>query len=336
VEDKQIVSIESPDFYWEYRLDRLASKKGGELAFSKENYPDVDGFRDLYDAYYLDLTLQGKLEGFDWEEEKKISDSEWQSIYKSICKWTSTTSKANKPDTSNLPANDFDLLKQFYPQLNFRDLETPFAVEEVGANFPYRNLKVMLQAALDGKLSVPGYDSSIVSLEATDAKVKLAALRDSTMAKLDAIQADTMAYATADYPDEQAKTHYKALQEKLGSFPQGAAGWADFRSKMETEVDEMAKLASKKVDEHHGHGEAKVSPAEEFEAKYGRSLEEMQERMNQYKQDPKGFLENSIIEKFGTKGLEVWKKSESFSAGDVSEADKAAAEKAFADFLAKA
>jgi hypothetical protein len=344
VEDnKQIVTIDSPDFYWEYRLDRLSNKKGGDLAFKSANYPDVQSsnFKDLYDAYYLDLTLQGKLEGFDWEEEKKISDTEWQLIYKSICKWTATTAKASKPDTTNLPSNDFDLLKQFYPQLNFRDLEQNFAVSEVGANFPYKNMKTMLQAALDGKLAVPGYDNSITSLEATDAKAKLAALKSSTMAKLDTIQADALAFATMAYPDEQARTHYKALQTKLGNFPQGAAGWSDFRTKMDVEVDAMAKMASKKVDEHHGHEEegehgAKVSPAEEFEAKYGRNLDVMQERMSQYKNDPKGFLENSIMEKFGQKGLDVWKKSESFSMGSVSAADKAAAEKAFADFLKSA
>ena len=245
-------------------------------------------------------------------------------------------------------------------------------MEEVGENFPYRNMKDMLQAALDGKLSVPGYDNSITSIEATTAKAQLAALKEKTMASLETIKADTMSYATSAYPDEESKTHYKALSEKLGNFPQGAAGWADFRTKMEAEVDEMAKMASKKADEHHGHEEGKVSPAEEFEAKYGRSLEEMQERMNevrytahthyihythyihdthdthdthyihhtihilQYKSDPKGFLENSIIAKFGQKGLDVWKKSESFSAGDVSEADKTAAEKAFADFLKSA
>jgi hypothetical protein len=344
VEDKQIVNLDAPDFYWEYRLERLASKQ--DLKFSAVNYPDVQSsnFKDLYDAYYLDLTLQGKLgDSFDWEEEKKITDNEWQEIYKNTCNWTSTTAKVNKPDTSNLPSNDFDLLKQFYPQLNFRDLEQKFAVEEVGANFPYTNMKSMLQAALDGKLAVPGYDKSITKLEATDAKAKLAALKAATMAKLDAIQADAMAFATTAYPDEHAKTHYQALQTKLGNFPQGAAGWADSRAKMEVEVDEMAKLASKKVDEHHGHEEEgehghakKVSPAEEFEAKYGRNLDLMQERMNQYKNDPKGFMENSILEKFGQKGLDVWQKSESFSSGNVSAADKAAAEKAFADFLKNA
>jgi di/tripeptidase len=128
-------------------------------------------------------------------------------------------------------------------------------------------------------------------------------------------------------------------QAKLADFPQGAAGWATFRAKMEVEVDEMAKLASKPADVHHGHGHdeehgaAKLSPAEEFEAKYGRSLDAMTERMAKYKSDPKGFLESSILDEFGQKGLDVWKKSESFSAASMSEADKATAEQAFASFL---
>lgn len=336
VEEKTIVNLEAPDFYWEYRLNRLAGKKESDLTFDASNYPDVSGFKDLYDAYYLDLTLQGKLEGFDWSAEKSIDDSEWQKIYKKICDWTSATAKDNKPDTSNLPANDFDLLKQFYPQLNFRDLETKFAAEEVGSNFPYANMKDMLQAAMDGTLSVPGYDSSITSLEATTAKAAVAALKESTMSNLDTIKSDTMAFATAPYPDETAKTHYRALKAKLADFPQGKAGWAEFRTKMEAEVDEMAKLASKPVDEHH-HGNA-VSPSEEFQAKYGRSLEEMDERMSRYKSDPKGFLEKSIVEKFGAKGLEVWKKSEEFSnaMSTMSDAEKTSAENSFAEFLKNA
>ena len=46
---------------------------------------------------------------------------------------------------------------------------------------------------------------------------------------------------------------------------------------MEREVDEMARLASKPVDEH-GHGGDGPSPAEEFEAKYGKNLDTMQVR----------------------------------------------------------
>ena len=64
----------------------------------------------------------------------------------------------------------------------------------------------------------------------------------------------------------------------------------------------------------------------------------MQERMAKYKADPQGFLENSILEKFGKSGLDVWKKSQEFSSNleAMSEADKNAVEKSFSDFLGKA
>lgn len=250
----------------------------------------------------------------------------------------------NKPDTSSLPKNDFDLLKQFYPNLNFRELESAFSVEEVGPNFPYRSLKDLYEAALAGTLSVPGYSSSITAIEATDAKTKLAALKESSFKKIDAIFEDALAFAKNPFPDEKAKAHYQALQTKLAGFPQGEAGWASFRANMEKEVDEMARLASKK-EEHHGHheeegehGEEHISPAQEFELKYGRNLDELQERFARYKADPKGFLESSIVEKYGKSGLDVWKKSQEFSEklGVITPADKAAAEKAFSDFLKSA
>jgi len=330
-----------PDFYWQYRLDRLVSKKGGDLSFSASSYPDVSGAKALYDAYYLDLTLSGKLAGFDWMAEKEISDSEWLSIYRSICQWTATTAKANKPSTSNLPSNDFDLLKSFYPQLNFRDLETSFAVDEVGANFPYKNMKELLGAAAAGKLNVPGYSaSSVTSLEATEVRSALKTLETNTMKKIDAIYEDSLKYAQNSFPDETAKKHYQALRTKLADFPQGAAGWAAYRANMEKEVDEMAKLASKKEDEHHHHGEEAhgPTPAEEFEKKYGKNLDEMQERMIKYKADPEKFLEASILEKYGKNGLDIWKKSQEFSSqmSVMSESDKAAAEKKFADFVKSA
>jgi len=332
---------ECPDFYWQYRLDRLVSKKGGDLPYNPSAYPDVKGAKALYDAYYLDLTLSGKLAGFDWMAEKDISDSEWLSIYRSICQWSQTTAKANKPSTSNLPANDFDLLKQFYPQLNFRDLETNFVADEVGSNFPYANMKEMLGAALAGKLSVPGYSAdSVKSLEATEVRATLKTLETNTMKKIDAIYEDALKFAGNPFPDEQAKKHYQALRTKLADFPQGAAGWAAYREKMEREVDEMAKLASKPEDPHHHHGDDDhgPSPAEEFEKKYGKNLDEMQERMIKYKADPEKFLENSILEKYGKNGLDIWKKSQEFSSqmSVMSESDKANAEKKFADFLKQA
>jgi len=341
VQDKVIVSIEAPDFYWKYRLDRLISQKDKELSFKKENYKHVSDFKDLYDCYYLDLTLNGKLENFDWENEKKITDAEWLIIYKSIVSWSDSTYKTNKPDSSNLPANDFDLLKQFYPQLNFRELETPFSTEEVGNNFPYKSLKDLINAANNGKLSVPGYDSSSATLEATGAKKALNLLKEKTFTKLDSIYADTLAYAKNPFPDEISRTHYQELRKKLADFPQGPSGWAIFRANLDKEIDEMSRLASKKVDEHHEHGEDEIkvpTPAEEFEAKYGKNLDVLQERFTKFKADPVGFLEGSIIEKYGKSGLEVWKKSQEFSEklSVLSDADKVAAEKSFNDFLKNA
>ena len=281
------------------------------------------------------------MEGFDWVAEKEIGDSEWLAIYKNICDWSSKTVKANKPDTSNLPASDFDLLKQFYPQLNFRELDAPFAVEEVGKNFPYRSMKDMLTAAMKGSLAVPGYDSkSITSLDAGDVRKDLNALKEKTMKNLDAVYEDVKAFASNPFPDEESRKHYKSLSAKLADFPQTPSDWNNYRAKMDKEVDEMARLASK-PDDHHHHEEGEadhVSPAQEFEQKYGRNLEEMQERMNKYKSDPEGFLEASILEKFGKNGLDIWKKSQEFSANMsvMSDSDKAAAEKAFSDFLKKA
>lgn len=342
---QRLTEIESPDFYWKYRLDRLAIKKSGDLALVESNYPEAKSPKDLFDAYYLDLTLQGKMEGFDWVADKLITDSEWMFIYKNICQWSVKTVKEFRPNASNLPSSDFDLLKQFYPQLNFRELETPFSVEEVGAGFPYSSMKDMLNAAIAGDLNVPGYaKGTATSLEATEVREQLNSLKEATMKKVDAIYEETLVYANSAFPDAEAKVHYQALKKRLADFPQSAAGWSTLRTNMEKEVDEMARLASKRVDEHHGHeeegeghghGEKKASPAQEFEAKYGRNLDEMQERMALYKTDPEGFLQASIFAKYGKDGLDVWKKSQEFSAqmSVMSEADKKATEASFTNFL---
>ena len=337
-------TYDSPDFYWKYRLERLATKMGAQLALAESNYPNAGTPKDVYDAYYLDLTLQGKMEGFDWVAEKLINDTEWIAIYKNICEWSTKTVAANKPDAKNLPVSDFDLLKQFYPQLNYRELETSFSVEEVGEKFPYKNMKDMMTAAVAGDLNVPGYSKASVSLEATEVRAALKSLKEATMVKIDTIYADTLAYANNAFPDAESKIHYQALKKRLADFPTTTSGWSALRSNMEKEVDEMARLASKRVDEHHGHHEEEgeghdekkaPSPAQEFEAKYGRNLDEMQERMALYKTDPEGFLQASIFAKYGKEGLDVWKKSQEFSAqmSVMSEADKAATEASFTTFL---
>lgn len=335
-----IVQVESPDFYWQYRLERLSNRKGSELAFSAKNYPDCVGSRALYDAYYLDLTLQGKMENFDWAAEKEINDSEWQTIFKYICNWSQAESKNSKKAMASLPTNDFDLVKQFYPSVDMRGLENTFSADEVGANFPYKNMKELLGAAAEGKLNIPGYQGT-TSLDTATARQELAALKEKTMKNVDAIYADSIAFAKNALPDAAAKKHYQELKVQLATFPQTTAQWAQFRANFDKEVDEMARLAAKKEDEHHGHGEHDenhITPAKEFEMKYGRNLDEMQERFSRYKTNPQAFLESSIIEKFGTTGLAIWKKSQEFSAtmSTLSDAEKASTEKAFSDFLNQA
>ena len=235
------------------------------------------------------------------------------------------------------------MLKQFYPQLNFRDLDTPFSSDEVGERFPYANLKELMSAAINGKLNVPGYSaSSSASIEATEVRKELAAIKEASLKKVDAIYATTLEYAKNPFPDAQAKTHYQALKKKLADFPQTPAAWSTFRANMDKEVDEMARLAAKKDDDHHHHhhdeGDDHVSPAQEFEAKYGRNLDMMQERMNKYKSDPEAFLEASILEKYGKNGLDIWKKSQTFSSqmSVLSDSEKAATEAKFTAFLNQA
>ena len=339
-EQKTLGKIESPDFYWQYRLDRLALKKAGDVSFKATNYPEAVTSKELYDAYYLDLTLQGKLDGFDWVTEKTISDAEWLAIYKSMCQWTAKTSKDNKPSTASLPTNDFDLLKQFYPQLNFRDLDTPFAVEEVGNNFPYKNLKDLLSAAGSGNLNIPNL-SSVSSLEAAEIRKEVTVLKDKTMKRVDEIYESALSFAKSPFPDEQSRKHYQSLKAELATFPQTPEQWASYRSTIEKQVDEMATLAAKLDEpEHHDHheGESALSPAQEFESKYGKNLNDLQEMMSKYKQNPEGFFESSILEKYGKTGLEILTKSQEFSSKltVLNDSDKVQAESDFKKFLSNA
>jgi hypothetical protein len=316
-------------------------KKSGDITFKASNYPEAHSSKDLYDAYFLDLSLQGKLEGFDWIGEKSISDAEWLAIYKSICQWTAKTVQTNKPSAATLPSNEFDLLKQFYPALNYRDLETLFTVDEVGENFPYKNLKELFSAAATGKLNVPKYSSS-TSLDASEVKKNIATLRESTMKKVDDIYSKAVTYASNPLPDNEAKVHYQKLRAQLATFPQTSNEWATYRASIEKKVDEMSLLAAKLDDEEHHHHHAEddghISPAQEFENKYGKNLDDMQELMSKYKQNPESFFESTILDKYGKTGLDILTKSQEFSAkfSVLSEADRSSAENSFKEFLKKA
>jgi hypothetical protein len=335
-------SSTSPDFYWKYRLDRLIRKKGDELAFNEANYPESRDFESQYNAYYLDLVLQGKADDLDVNAEKKISDGEWFSIYSSICEWTKQQASKQKSVTASLASNDFDLLKQFYPNLDFKDLEEKFEPNEFGANFPYSDMKAMLVDAIDGKLNIPGYPApSTQTLEASETKKALAELKEKTMAKLDKVYEEAMKVAEQPFVDDKARQHYKNLRQKLAEFPQSPAAWASQRADFERDLDEMARFASRKVEEHHHHEEGEgehLSPAQEFEKKYGMNLEELQGTFNRFKSDPDAFLESSIFEKFGKEGLEIWKQSQEFAEAykKLSPEERAVEEASYMAFLKQA
>ena len=341
-------TVDAPDFYWKFRLDRLASKKGSDLAFNAKNYPTATNDQELYESYYLDLTLQGKMAGFDWMAEKEMSDSEWLTIYKNICEWSVSATKTYKPNEATIPSSDFDLLRAVFPQIDYRELEATWGDGEMPANFPYKNLKTMLDDAIAGKLNIPGYDAkSITSINASSARKKLAALKESTMNRIDAAYEKCVNYAKIPFPDAESKAHYQELRATLSQFPQTKQEWDVYRANFEREMDEMAAFAARQdeeeehhheeEDESHGHAK-KMSVAEEFQQKYGWNLEEISEKMIAFKADPEGFLEASIMENYGKAGLDIWKKSQEFSAKmDVmTEAEKQSTEKAFADFLKSA
>ena len=338
-------AIDAPDFYWQYKLERLSAKKGVDLPFKISNYPDATSPKSLYDAYHLDLTLQGKLNDFDWVTEQSVSDSEWLAIYKSICKWSAATLANNKPQTSTLPANEFDLVKQFHPQLNYRDLETPFSVEEVGENFPFRNLKDLLSSALQPNFKLPKF-SSVTTLEASEIRSELASLKANTFKNIDAVYSKCLNFAKEAYPDEEARAHYQKVRADFADFPQTTSEWANYRKEMDKVIDNMAALASKQDDphghhhhdEHHGEEVATLSAAQEFELKFGKNLDDMQELMSKFKQNPEEFFQTSIVDKYGKSGLDILSKSQGFSssASVLSDSDKAKAEASFKEFLQKA
>lgn len=198
-------------------------------------------------------------------------------------------------------------------------------------------MKSLLSAAVKGKINIPGY-APTTTLDASETRNALAVLKEKTMKRVDEIYSDAIKFAENEYPDDHARQHYKTLREKLADFPQSASGWNQQRANMEKEIDEMARLASKRDDHHDHHDEHHISPAQEFETKYGMNLDELQETFNRFKSNPDAFLENSIIAKFGKNGLDVWKKSQEFSVqyNSLSSAEREKVEAEFTNFLKKA
>jgi len=272
-------------------------------------------------------------------EEKNISDGEWFSIYKSISDWTVEETKI-QAETNKIPTNDFDLLKQFYPELNYRDLDVKFDVSEVGDNFPYKNMKELVFASQNGKLDAKGFTVTGPNLEATQARKELEALKEKALAKVDAAYEKVMKYVQQPFPDEESKKHYQSILQTLSEQPQSSAEWAVKRELFEREIDDMARFASRKV-EHHDHHEGEgehLSPAQEFEQKYGMNLDELQDTFNKYKADPVAYFDSVIVSIGGREALDIWRKSQQFAAeyDTLSPAERTAAESKYLEFLKKA
>jgi hypothetical protein len=348
--------VEVPDFYWKFQLDRLAAKLGKEIPFKAENYNNAKGYKDLYQAYYFDLTISGNTKGYNPFVEREISESDWDTIFTQSADYIEELSSKNRGNLKALPENDFDFLQQFYT-INLNELESSFGKDEFGEQeFPYKNMKELYNAAMKGTLSIPGvtkpeFSSSkpeTLTLDASDIIQSLDTLEGQALKDLDAAHERVLTFAKNPIPDDHAKQHYQKIRETLAKFPQSAAEMTKYRENFEKEVEEMARFAAREDEHHDAHHEEegeeegadhhhtpKMSVTEEFFQKYGYRLEELQDRYNQFKADPVNYLEKSIAAKFGTKGLEIWKKSQEFSTEyDVlSDAEKQSVEKSFQQFL---
>lgn len=336
---KETKFTKAPDFYWQFRLDRLIKKKGGEYAFDAKNYR-AQGPMALYRAYYLDLTLNGKIDkSFDKAAENTLNDDEWVVFYETIAAWTKEQADKSLFDASTLPASDFDLIAQIYPEVNMKAIYAPLDESDYGKNFPYKNIKEMLDAASNDKFKV---DKAVFN-DMSEAMVEFNKLKEKSFQSLESVYADATAFAKNPFPDDQSRAHYKAIREKLAALPQTPQQWETYNSNMLQQIDEMARLASKEVEpHHHGHDDEhhheELSPAQEFQKKYGRDLTTMAERASKYMSDPAGFVKSAVSAKFGAAGVEAWEKNEELAAkfSVMSASDKAKMQSQYSDFLKQA
>ena len=211
-------------------------------------------------------------------------------------------------------------------------------MEEVGENFPYKNAKELFSAASTGQLSLPKM-STISTLQADAIRGKVSLLKEKSMQKIDLIFENALMFAKNPVPDAESKVHYQKLKGTLEKFPRTSEEWVSYRSTMENRINEMSLLAAKLDEEVHHHHEEHTEPVlsiqQQFEQKYGKNLDDMQELLSKYKQNPEGFFESSILEKYGKTGFDILTKSQEFSSNVsvMNESDKSAAESLFKDFL---
>jgi hypothetical protein len=244
--------LDAPDFYWIYRAEKLSSRFGRRTPFKLDDYRGLTG-EQAFDCYLAILKSSNSLPASYNVYTEKVTDEEWNRIWARQVEWMDKVIDANPLTTDTLPKNDFDLLKQFYPYLDFTDLETPFTSEEVGENFPYKNLKDLFAAASEEKLDIPGFNTDIDSLECPEIRKELEALKDSTLKSLAACKDKCLALARSPFPDDKAKAHYKELKEMMAGIPMTAAEKEAFKTNEEKMIAEMAAFASKEDEEEHHH-----------------------------------------------------------------------------------
>lgn len=332
---------DGPDFYWKYRLERLKKKKGSAYAFDRANYPGKKTDQELYEVYYLDLVLRGKMEGFDVHEEQLVKEEEWKEIFNEMMDWTNTVHR-DIPESS-LPDSPFELLETFFPELRkpLLELDSPLNDPDVH----YKTKKDMLEDAFRGKLTLPpGVGKEEIDI--TSLEQELDMIEADALQKVDALQNQMLAEIESSpiLLDPPALSFYQKAKEFLQNIPITTAEIQAERTKTLQRVDEMAAFVVRAENEEHEHhhehhegAEQKLSVAEQFKQKYGMDLIKIRERLAKFNSDS-NYLESVAMEMDGKEGLENWKEIEKTyqeNYANLSETDRVNIIQNFKSFLNK-
>jgi len=306
---------EGPDFFWKYRLERLKKKKADVYPFDPSNYTGKHTDKELYEIYYLDLVLKGKMEGFDIEKEQVVDEDEWRLIFRDMAAWTREVEQSVPKES--IPDSPFDLLSIFFPEMRpaFQELEAPLNDPDI----PYKTTREFVEDAFRGNFPIKGvtaeddsaeFEKQLDTIEAES----LQRVHDLRQRLLQEVESDQ------EQLDEQSKAFYRRAKELVNSTPITQAEWDTESEKTKRLVEEMAELAAAEDEEHHHHDEEheghdehhekKLSIPEQFKQRYGRDLKKMQERLGKFSANPNNYLEVVAVEAAGKEGLDLWKEIE--------------------------
>lgn len=311
---------------------------GKELPFDPNNYEPTD-YEGLHDSYLLDLLFQDKLEEYYLDdEEEEITEEDWENkILEDYANWSEEVGNAEE-NKFIPPDDDFQLLKAVFPSLETDEFETPFSQDEA-EGIPYNNYHELFQAAARGELA----NSNLGEYSLDGALKELETAKEKSIKRLEAIRDEMTAKAMVDFPDEIARKHYQEMRKELADLFLTDEERKKRQQDFERKVDEMARLACKSKEEHHHHHhdehhEKTLSPEEEFAAKYGKRLSDIESRGSDFKSNPATFIEKTIERKFGQDGISAWRALEEAKVekAKLSEAEAKAQELEFIEFLKRA